>query len=72
MAVSELRSRCQGFWRRRLLRLRDRIDRRVEYVEEHIEKLAAARQASAAEGERPRPRRRAARRTRRSRLTVEG
>ena len=72
MAVSELRTRYRGFWRRRLLRLRDRIDRRVAYLEGRIEKLAAAREAAAAEAERPRPRRRPVRRARRTRPALEG
>lgn len=71
MPVRELRSRCRDFWRRRLLRLRDRIDRRVAYLDERIEKLAAARETSTAEAERPRPRRQPARRPRRTQLSLE-
>jgi hypothetical protein len=71
MAMSELRARCRDFWRRRLLRLRDRIDRRVAYLEERADKLAAAHEAPAAEGQRPRPRRQPARRARRTPLSLE-
>jgi hypothetical protein len=71
MPMSELRAQCRDFWRRRLLRLRDRIDRRVAYLEERADKLAAAREAPAAEGQRPRPRRRPAGRARRARLSLE-
>lgn len=71
MAVSELRSRCRGFWRRRLLHLRDRIDRRVARLEARIAELAAKREAAAVAVERPRSRRRPVRRPRRGRPQLE-
>jgi hypothetical protein len=74
MPVSELRGRCRGFWRRRLLGVRDRIDRRVARLErrrrEFVE-LAAARRAAPAESEPPQRRRRPAARPRRKALALE-
>jgi len=40
MDVTECRSRLRGFWRRRLLRLRDRIDARLERLEQKKAALA--------------------------------
>ena len=68
MGMTEYRSRLRAFWRRRLLRLRDRIDARLERLEH---KKAALMESVVAEEEpsppvrRPPARRRArpARRT---------
>jgi hypothetical protein len=40
MDMMECRSRLRGFWRRRLLRLRDRIDARLERLEQKKTTLA--------------------------------
>jgi hypothetical protein len=40
MDVTECRSRLRGFWRRRLLHLRDRIDARLERLEQKKASLA--------------------------------
>ena len=62
MAMTECRSRLRDFGRRGLLRLRDRIDRRVERLDQ---KKAALVEPRAAEGEpSPPARRRPARRGR--------
>jgi hypothetical protein len=51
MGMTECRSRLRAFWRRRLLRLRDRIDARLERLEER----KAALMESAVTGEEPSP-----------------
>jgi len=62
MEMTECRSRLRAFWRRRLLRVRDRIDSRLERLEQ---KKAALAESSPAEEEASRPaRRRPARRGR--------
>ena len=62
MGMTECRSRLRAFGRRRLLGLRDRIDARVERLEQ---KRAAPAEPPAVEGEPSRPaRRRPARRGR--------
>jgi hypothetical protein len=43
MDMMECRSRLRGFWRRRLLRLRDRIDARLERLEQKKAALAESR-----------------------------
>jgi hypothetical protein len=68
MGMTECRSRLRAFWRRRLLRLRDRIDARVERLEQ---KKAALMESVVAEEEPPppargRPARRRARAARRT------
>jgi hypothetical protein len=40
MDMTECRGRLRGFWRRRLLRLRDRIDARLERLDEKKAALA--------------------------------
>jgi len=67
MGMTECRSRLRAFWRRRLLRLRDRIDARLERLEQ---KKAALMESVVSEEEpsppaRPRPARRRARPARR-------
>jgi hypothetical protein len=60
MSMTEFRSCLRAFWRRRLLRLRDRIDARLERLEQ---KKATHVESRAAEEEPPPPaRRRPARR----------
>jgi hypothetical protein len=68
MGMTEFRSRLRGFWRRRLLRLRDRIDARVNRLEQ---KKATLVESRAAEEEAPPPARRrpARRRPRQARRT---
>ena len=62
MEMTECRGRLRAFWRRRLLRLRDRIDSRLERLDQ---KKAALAESPAVEGEpSPRTRRRPARRNR--------
>ncbi len=62
MAMTECRSRLRDFGRRKLLHLRDRIDRRVERLDQ---KKAALAEPRAAEREpSPPARRRPARRAR--------
>jgi hypothetical protein len=68
MGMTEYRSRLRAFWRRRLLRLRDRIDSRLERLEQ---KKAAVMESVVAEEEpsppvRRRPARRRARPARRT------
>ena len=63
MGMTECRSRLRAFWRRRLLRLRDRIDARLERLEQ---KKAALMESVVSEEEpsppaRGRPARRRAR-----------
>jgi hypothetical protein len=48
MGMTECRSRLRAFWRRRLLRLRDRIDARLERLEE---KKAALMESAVSEEE---------------------
>ena len=69
MSMTEWRSRLRAFGRRRLLRLRDRIDSRLKRLEE---KRATFVESRAAEEETPpAPRRRPARRrTRQARRTA--
>jgi hypothetical protein len=55
MDMTDCRSRLRGFWRRRLLHLRDRIDARLERLEE---KKAALAESMTAEEEVARPARR--------------
>jgi hypothetical protein len=55
MGMTECRSRLRAFWRRRLLRLRDRIDARLERLEQ---KKAALMESTVAEEEPPPPVRR--------------
>lgn len=55
MDMTECRSRLRGFWRRRLLHLRDRIDARLERLDE---KKAALAESLTVEQETPRPTRR--------------
>jgi len=60
MGMTEYRSRLRAFWRRRLLRLRDRIDARLERLDQ---KKAAMMESAVSEEEPPPPvRRRPARR----------
>jgi predicted ATPase with chaperone activity len=73
MGMTECRSRLRAFWRRRLLRLRDRIDARLERLEQ---KKAALMEAVAREEEpsppvRRRPARRRERPARRTPTPVE-
>lgn len=60
MGMTECRSRLRDFWRRRLLRLRDRIDARLERLEQ--KKAVLAESLAAEEEPSPPVRRRAARR----------
>lgn len=55
MDVTECRSRLRGFWRRRLLGLRDRIDARLERLDQ---KKAALADSLTVEEEAPPPARR--------------
>jgi hypothetical protein len=55
MDMTECRSRLRGFWRRRLTRLRDRIDARLERLEQ---KKAALAESLTVEEEVARPARR--------------
>jgi len=73
MGMTECRSRLRVFWRRRLLRLRDRIDARLERLEQ---KKAALMEWAVSEEEPPplarrRPARRRARPARRTRPPAE-
>jgi hypothetical protein len=73
MGMTEYRSRLRVFWRRRLLRLRDRIDARLERLDR---KKAALVESVASEEEpsppvRRRPARRRARPARRTPAPVE-
>jgi hypothetical protein len=68
MGMTECRSRLRAFWRRRLLRLRDRIDTRLERLEHKkaalMESVVAEEEPSPPVRRRPAPRRaRPARRT---------
>jgi len=68
MGMTECRSRLRAFWRRRLVRLRDRIDARLERLEQ---KKAALMESVVSEEEpsppaRGRPARRRARPARRT------
>jgi hypothetical protein len=74
MDMTERRSRLRAFWRRRLLRLRDRIDARLERLDQ---KKAAMMGSAASEEETPppvrrRPARRRARPARRTPPAAEG
>ena len=74
MGMTEYRSRLRAFWRRRLLRLRDRIDARLERLEQ---KKAAMMESAVSEEEPPppvrrRPARRRARPARRTPAAAEG
>jgi len=74
MGMTEYRSRLRAFWRRRLLRLRDRIDARLERLEQ---KKAALMESAVSEEEPPppirrRPARRRARPARRTPSAAEG
>jgi hypothetical protein len=73
MGITECRSRLRAFWRRRLLRLRDRIDARLDRLDR---KKAALVESVASEEEPPppvrrRPARRRARPARRTPAPVE-
>ena len=73
MGMTEYRSRLRAFWRRRLLRLRDHIDARLERLEQ---KKAALVESAVSEEEPPplvrrRPARRRARPARRAPAPVE-
>jgi hypothetical protein len=70
MGMGEYRSQMRAFWRRRLLGLRDRIDARLERLEQ---KKAALIESVAAEEEPPPPvqRRPARRRARPARRTPQ-
>ena len=60
MGMTECRGRLRAFWRRRLLRLRDRIDARLERLEQ--KKAALVESAVSEEEPLPPVRRRPARR----------
>jgi hypothetical protein len=62
MEMTECRGRLRAFWRRRLLHLRDRIDGRLERLDQ---KKAALAESPAVEGEPSRPVRGRTRRRRR-------
>jgi hypothetical protein len=73
MGMTECRTHLRAFWRRRLLRLRDRIDVRLERLEQ---KKAALMESTTSEEEPPppvrrRPARRRARPTRRTPARAE-
>jgi hypothetical protein len=68
MGMTEFRSRLRGFWRRRLLRLRDRIDARVDRLEQKKATLVESR-AVGEEASPPARRRPARRRPRQARRT---
>jgi hypothetical protein len=74
MGMTEYRSRLRAFWRRRLLRLRDRIDARLERLDQ---KKATMMESAVSEEEPPppvrrRPTRRRARPARRTPPAAEG
>jgi len=71
--MSGLRHRWHGFLRRRLERLRSRVDGRIARIEEKEQRLAARMPAKPAdEAPKPSPRPRARRRATRSRSKAQG